>query len=137
MSTQAMCLTCAESREVETLKRPEAYRVRREPITVEHTSSVCRSCGEEFASAEQAQDGLARAKEEYRERRNPVPPAEITAIRASCDAGRKAFATVLGLGEATVHSSEQGALSARRRVLTSGKPLRGHRRNHVGSMRVV
>lgn len=107
---QLYCPHCAALTDVTTQARSEAFLVRGEPIETEHHFSVCNVCGLEFAAAEQAQIGLAAAREIYRNLHRLVMPEEITRIRAKYGAGQRAFGIVLGFGEATINSYEQGEL---------------------------
>lgn len=104
------CPHCAKITAVHTRTRLESYVVRGEPVEVEHHFTVCTTCRQEFATAEQAEIGLAVAQETYRRSHRLVTPEEIVRIRSRYAAGQRAFGIVLGFGAATINSYEQGEL---------------------------
>ncbi|MCF7949234.1 MAG: DUF4065 domain-containing protein [Spirochaetia bacterium] len=108
MNRKALCPQCGKVQPVEVVAREETYTFRGESVTVPHELSVCTVCGEELSTAVQAQQSLTDIRESYRKKHDLVTPSEIRSIRESYGAGQKPFGIILGLGESTINTYEQG-----------------------------
>ncbi len=102
------CPHCGDVRDVRLETEEETYPFRGESITVSSRSFRCSVCDGDFSTAEQADHTLQAVREEYRRLHNLVTPEEIVSIRKQYGAGQKPFGRILGLGEATINSYEQG-----------------------------
>jgi len=68
----------------------------------------CTSCGEVFLAPGQLDANLAIAREVYARLYETPEPEALVALRAKYSAGQKAFGMILGFGELTINSYEQG-----------------------------
>ena len=108
MNRKALCPQCGKVQAVKIVTREETYTYRGESVRVAHELSVCTVCGEELSTAVQAQQSLTDIRESYRKKHDLVTPAEILSIREGYGAGQKPFGIILGLGESTINTYEQG-----------------------------
>lgn len=107
---QSVCPICEKLREINIVKKNETSTIRGQTVTAEAEYSICNSCGQEFATADQMERTLRNAYNEYRKIENILFPKEIIVIRKKYGASQKAFAKILDLGELTINSYEQGSL---------------------------
>jgi putative zinc finger/helix-turn-helix YgiT family protein len=107
---QIICPNCATERKAKQEKREETYTVRGQEITIPVVVDVCTSCGESVFNPEQDQALMERAYAEYRRRRGLLRPKEIKSIRERYGLNQKSFATLLGMGRATIARYENGSL---------------------------
>ena len=68
----------------------------------------CSNCHEIFDSAQMMDQNLLAAREAYELLESSVSPEKIILIRESYNASQKAFGLILGMGELTINSYEQG-----------------------------
>jgi len=90
--------------------RIEQNKVRGEEIKARAEYVRCPVCAQEFVDANGMERNLEAAYAVYRERHGVPSPADIRALRAKYGASQKAFGLILGFGELTINSYEQGAL---------------------------
>jgi len=109
MST-TFCPTCMKDTDVRIEDRRETLPVRGEDIEVEARVAVCLTCGEDVWMDELEDETLAQAFAEYRRRHGLLQPEEMKRIRQQWGLGQRAFATLLGWGEITLHRYESGSL---------------------------
>jgi len=109
MST-TFCPRCMKDTDVRIEDRRETLPVRSEDIEVEARVAVCVTCGEEVWVDELEDATLERAFAEYRRRHGLLQPEEMKRIRQQWGLGQRAFATLLGWGEITLHRYESGLL---------------------------
>ena len=109
MTTQ-YCLDCGAEREFTTRTRDETYEVRGESFTTPVTVAICAVC--EKALYDQSRDSqlLIGVYNLYRKAHDLLLPEQIREIRGKYGLSQKAFATLLGMSEATVNRYERGAL---------------------------
>jgi putative zinc finger/helix-turn-helix YgiT family protein len=112
MKHSAYCPSCRKTSPIRVESRKETYRVRGQDIEAMYPVSVCEICGLEFSTAEQADAGLKASYEIYRSRNEMLSPDEIVQLRNSYHASQKAFGLILGFGELTINTYEQGSLPA-------------------------
>lgn len=110
MNHRAYCPACRKDSPVRVESRKETYRVRGQDIEAMHPVSVCEVCGLEYSTAEQADEGLKASYEIYRNKNEMLNPDEIIRLRNRYHASQKAFGLILGFGELTINTYEQGSL---------------------------
>jgi putative zinc finger/helix-turn-helix YgiT family protein len=109
---QDACPRCEAMRPVERLILEGTTLVRGESVRAELEHFRCTVCGTEYDTALSMERNLEAAYAAYRERHSIIAPAEIRALRECYGASQKAFGIILGFGELTINSYEQGALPA-------------------------
>lgn len=79
-------------------------------LTVKYFAShfQCPECGELFDSKEMVDSNLQAIREAYEIQKNDVTPEMIERTRNRFNASQKAFGILLGMGELTINSYEQG-----------------------------
>jgi putative zinc finger/helix-turn-helix YgiT family protein len=108
MTTGLPCSRCATTRDFEVVEREEKVSIKGREVSFIAHFSRCTTCGEEFEAPGQLDANLAAAREAYaRLYENPSSEALI-ALRAKYNAGQKAFGMILGFGELTMNTYEQG-----------------------------
>ncbi len=105
-----ICPMCEDIREIAIESNFEGTTVKGVTVIAESHFSRCTHCGEEFTTAEQMDVSLTNAYNEYRKVESLVYPKDIVAIREKYNVGQKTFAKILGFGELTINSYEQGKL---------------------------
>ncbi len=105
-----ICPNCEAFRKVEIIRALEETAVKGDSITAEVVYSKCSACSEEFSTPEQMDESLENAYQIYRENHRLIHPEQIVAIRKKYSISQKAFARILGFGELTINSYEQGAV---------------------------
>jgi putative zinc finger/helix-turn-helix YgiT family protein len=112
MGTHEFCPACGFEGAAEHIVRKELLSIRGEEIEIQAEGRRCGGCGEVFSNAEEMERNLEAAYAVYRARRSLMSPAEIRKLREIYGASQKAFGIILGFGELTINSYEQGALPA-------------------------
>jgi putative zinc finger/helix-turn-helix YgiT family protein len=110
MTEHLSCPHCEAVREVELVERQEKVTIKGREIAFRAQLWRCKTCGEEFESPGQLDANLSAAREAY-ERSYEAPTAKhLVDLRSHYGASQKAFGLVLGFGELTMNSYEQGAI---------------------------
>lgn len=104
------CPNCESERDFRVENRTETYDVRGLSIKLPVQCEVCQVCGEDLFEEKRDNALLETAYAEYRRQKGLLFPHEIKAIRDRYSLGQKAFATLLGVSEATINRYEQGGL---------------------------
>ncbi|MGI6544367.1 MAG: type II TA system antitoxin MqsA family protein [Limnochordia bacterium] len=104
------CGNCDSEEKVRVIERPETIEVRREPIDVRAQVAVCELCGEDVFCEQLDDATLEKAYDIYRKQHRLLSPEEIKDIRTKYGLSQRAFARLLGWGEATISRYEAGAL---------------------------
>ncbi|MEI6386452.1 MAG: type II TA system antitoxin MqsA family protein, partial [Spirochaetota bacterium] len=112
MATLDYCPSCGQVTPVEPTSKTEEIVVRGDNIEVLVEGQRCTICGENFSDANEMDRTLTRAYEAYRKRHSLPAPSDIRELRERYGASQKAFGLILGFGELTINSYEQGALPA-------------------------
>ena len=102
------CPYCEAVQEVKKIKRTESITFNNKNVTYDAVHYECCNCHEIFDSAQMMDDNLLAAREAYDLLESSVSPEKIIAIRESYNASQKAFGLILGMGELTINSYEQG-----------------------------
>lgn len=102
------CPYCESVQEVKKIKRTENITINNINVTYNAVHYECNKCHEIFDSAQMLDDNLLAAREAYELLKSSVSPEKIIAIRESYNASQKAFGLILGMGELTINSYEQG-----------------------------
>jgi len=110
---KAVCPYCEKLTEVRVATAQDDYTIRGQKIAVAAERSICTTCGNEFATAEQMRKALLDGYAKYRTLNDIVAPGEIVRIRAKYGISQKTFAKILDLGELTINSYEQGSLPSK------------------------
>lgn len=110
MNTKTYCPNCEDYRETDTRRSKESYTVRGECFEVDATVAVCKHCGESIFDEERDEAILQELFARYRKRKGLLFPDEIKEVRERYGLSQKAFATLLGMSEATINRYERGGL---------------------------
>lgn len=104
------CPGCETERSVvhETIR--EVSELRGESIEADQERFRCTVCGTDFVTGDMMDRNLDAVRAEYRIRHGILSPEEIVDLRKTYGASQKAFGTILGFGELTINSYEQGSL---------------------------
>ena len=102
------CPYCEAIHNVKEIKRTESIVFKGKNVTYDAIHYECCNCHEIFDSAQMMDDNLLAAREAYELLEDSVSPAKIISIRESYNASQKAFGLILGMGELTINSYEQG-----------------------------
>lgn len=102
------CPYCEAVHVVKVIKRKECILFKGRDITYQAVHYQCTNCHEVFDSADMMDENLLAAREAYELLESSVSPEKIIAIRESYNASQKAFGLILGMGELTINSYEQG-----------------------------
>lgn len=109
MSMQLPCPRCGTTRDVDIVEREEKVTIRGREVPFTARFSRCMTCGEEFEAPGQLDANLAAAREAYARLYEAPKPEELVALRTRYGASQKAFSIILGFGELTMNSYENGA----------------------------
>jgi len=109
MSMQLPCPRCGKTRDVETIEREEKVTIQGREVSFIAKFTRCMTCGEEFEAPGQLDANLDAAREAYARLYESPKPEELVALRARYGASQKAFSIILGFGELTMNSYENGA----------------------------
>lgn len=102
------CPYCEAIHDVKEVSRKESIVIKGKTVTYKAIHYECSNCHEIFDSAEMMDQNLLAAREAYELLENSVSPEKIISIRESYNASQKAFGLILGMGELTINSYEQG-----------------------------
>jgi putative zinc finger/helix-turn-helix YgiT family protein len=112
MNERMSCPTCETVRDVELVERDETATLKGRPVTFRARAWRCGTCMTEFETPAQLDANLDAAREAYARTYDAVSAEQIVALRARYGASQKAFGFILGFGELTINSYEQGAIPA-------------------------
>jgi putative zinc finger/helix-turn-helix YgiT family protein len=102
------CSHCETTREVELVEREERVTIKGREVPFLAHFTRCLTCGEEFEAPGQLDVNLAAAREAYSRLYESPPPEALVSLRAKYNSSQKAFGMILGFGELTMNSYEQG-----------------------------
>jgi putative zinc finger/helix-turn-helix YgiT family protein len=108
MTISLPCSRCSTTREVEVVEREEKASIKGREVTFIAHFSRCATCGEEFEAPGQLDANLSAAREAYARLYESPSSEALVALRAKYNAGQKAFGMILGFGELTMNTYEQG-----------------------------
>ena len=109
MSERRQCPQCERVRHVMLIEREETVTIKSREVRFNAQAYRCSHCGEQFEAAGQLGRNLDAAREAYARMYESPTPAQLVALRSRYGASQKAFSLVLGFGELTMNSYEQGA----------------------------
>lgn len=104
------CPVCGKEQETEVIEKEEVSTVRGDKIKALARIRVCSVCGEELFDEELEEENIQRVYDIYRKKHGILSPEEIKNIRESYGLSQRAFAKLLGIGEASIARYETGAL---------------------------
>ncbi|GAB6118606.1 hypothetical protein JCM16816_24280 [Thermoanaerobacter brockii subsp. lactiethylicus] len=104
------CPVCGIEQETEIIEKEEASNVRGDEIKALARIRVCSVCGEELFDEELEEGNIKRVYDIYREKHGILSTKEIRNIRENYGLSQRAFAKLLGIGEASIARYETGAL---------------------------
>ncbi len=109
MPDKLSCPNCESLRDVELIVREEKATIKGREVGFPARFYRCKTCGEEIETPDQLDENLNEAREAYARIYEAPSPAQIVALRKKYGASQKAFGLILGFGELTMNSYEQGA----------------------------
>ncbi|KHO61654.1 XRE family transcriptional regulator [Thermoanaerobacter sp. YS13] len=104
------CPVCGKEQETEVIEKEEISTVRGDEIKALAKIRICSVCGEELFDEELEEENIQRVYDIYRKKHGILSPEEIKGIRESYGLSQRAFAKLLGIGEASIARYETGAL---------------------------
>ncbi|MEQ2130104.1 type II toxin-antitoxin system MqsA family antitoxin [Caldanaerobacter subterraneus KAk] len=104
------CPACGKEQETEVIEKEEISNVRGDEIKALAKIRICSICGEELFDEELEEENIQRVYDIYRKKHGILSPEEIKGIRESYGLSQRAFAKLLGIGEASIARYETGAL---------------------------
>lgn len=110
MNELLSCSSCESTRPCERTSREETVTIKGRPVSYTAVFCRCTVCGEEFELPEQIDANLDAAREAWKRKYASPSPEELVALRERYGASQKAFGRILGFGELTINSYEQGAI---------------------------
>lgn len=123
MSDLFPCEKCNEMRECSVIETTDTSVVKGKVVKYRSEYMKCSVCGCLFQTPEQLDNSLLSARIAYDNLNISVLPMDIIKIREKYNASQKAFGVLLGMGELTINSYEQGKIpsSAHRTLLELSK----------------
>jgi len=104
------CSVCEADREMELLHSQKTISFKGKDVGFEAEYYRCTSCGTEIEEPGQLDRNLDAAREVYDRLFATPSPAELVSLREHYGASQKAFGMLLGFGEATMNTYEQGKI---------------------------
>ncbi|NNG67895.1 type II TA system antitoxin MqsA family protein [Caldanaerobacter subterraneus] len=104
------CPVCGKEQETEVIEKEEVSNIRGDKIKALARIRICSICGEELFDEELEEENIQRVYDIYRKKHGILSPEEIKNIRESYGLSQRAFAKLLGIGEASIARYETGAL---------------------------
>ncbi|MCC7408526.1 MAG: DUF4065 domain-containing protein [Phycisphaeraceae bacterium] len=109
MGMTMFCPRCEVDRDCQREVRQETYDVRGEKIALDVPAWVCPVCGESMVEASFG-DPIEKVYEAYRKKHGLLTSEEIAGIRERWGLSQVAFASLLGMSQATINRYERGSL---------------------------
>jgi putative zinc finger/helix-turn-helix YgiT family protein len=109
MIEKMQCPNCEQIRDVKLIEREESVSIKGREIHFRAHLYRCQTCGKEFEAPGQLDQNLEAAQEAYAKLYESLSPEKLVELRARYGASQKAFGLILGFGELTMNSYEQGA----------------------------
>ncbi|MFA6366751.1 MAG: type II TA system antitoxin MqsA family protein [Candidatus Hydrogenedentales bacterium] len=109
MTIRLPCSKCLVSRDFEIVSREEEMEIHGRTVRFLAHFSRCTTCGNEYETAGQLDGNLESAREVYAQLYESPKPEALVALRSKYGASQKAFGMILGFGELTMNSYEQGS----------------------------
>lgn len=109
MNKKLYCPNCEADNTFQSETRMQTCDVRNEKITIDIPLWVCDVCNETVVD-ESYGDPIDHAFDLYRNQHNLLSPNEIKSIRTKWNISQVAFATLLGMSQATINRYEGGSL---------------------------
>ena len=110
MNELMSCSCCESLQPCEKTSREETVTIKGRPVSYTAVFYRCSVCGEEFELPEQIDANLDAAREAWKRKYTSPSREELIALRDHYGASQKAFGRILGFGELTINSYEQGAI---------------------------
>ncbi len=102
------CPYCEAIKGVEEVNQEETIEYKAKMVSYNAIHYECSSCHNFFDSAEMMNRNLLSVKDAFDLQYNSISPNKIIEIREKYNASQKAFSLILGMGELTINSYEQG-----------------------------
>jgi len=109
MIERMSCPNCEALRDVQLVETNETVTVKGRPVSFTARAWRCTTCGTDFETPSQMDANLEAAREVYARLYDSPSPEQLVALRARYGASQKAFGMILGFGELTMNSYEQGS----------------------------
>ena len=110
MTDRVPCPHCEKIRDVELVEREEQVTIEGREVAFRAQLSRCTTCGEEFEAPGQLDANLTSAREAYARLYQIPTPAQLVKLRSRYGASQKVFGLILGFGELTMNTYEQGGV---------------------------
>ena len=107
MDRTMYCPDCERDQAFRREQREQKYEVRDDSIVLTLPLWVCSVCGETILDDEFG-DPVEKAFDAYREKHTLLRPVEIREIRTKWNLSQAAFASLLGMSQATINRYERG-----------------------------
>lgn len=108
MPNKLPCSRCGVSQDIKIVERVEQATIKGKVISYNAMYSQCCTCGDEFLTSDQLDANLHAAHEAYALLYEAPSPEALVTLRECYNASQKAFSIILGFGELTMNSYENG-----------------------------
>ena len=108
MTEKLSCPHCELVRDTELIERDETVSIKGRDVVFKAQRYRCITCGAEFEAPGQFDRNLNAAREAFARLYEAPTPDQLVALRSRYGASQKAFGLILGFGELTMNSYEQG-----------------------------
>jgi putative zinc finger/helix-turn-helix YgiT family protein len=108
MTEKRSCPHCELARDTQLIERDETVSIKGRDVVFKAQRYSCMTCGTEFEAPGQLDRNLNAAREAYARLYEAPTPDQLVALRSRYGASQKAFGLILGFGELTMNSYEQG-----------------------------
>lgn len=108
MADIELCPFCEQMTSMELVDFPQEAEIKGRKVSFTSPAFRCSSCGHELFTPEQMDASLRASREAYEQKYATPSPEELIALRTRYGASQKAFSLLLGFGELTMNSYEQG-----------------------------
>ncbi|HOU39555.1 MAG TPA: YgiT-type zinc finger protein [Treponemataceae bacterium] len=110
MTEEKLCPMCGQMATMQLVSLSQEAEIKGKLVKFASPALKCSSCGEEIFTPEQMDESLHASREAYERQYASPSPDELVALRERYGASQKAFSILLGFGELTMNSYEQGSI---------------------------
>lgn len=126
MADITLCPFCGSTQPMGLIDFQQKAEIKGKTVSFSSPAFKCSACGHEMFTPDQLDASLRAGQDAYEQRYASPSPEELVALRSRYGASQKAFSLLLGFGELTMNSYEQGGTpnSTHRLLLElSGNPV--------------
>jgi putative zinc finger/helix-turn-helix YgiT family protein len=110
MTNEKLCPFCGHMARMEPVSLQQDAEIKGKHVRFTSSALKCSVCGHEMLTPEQMDESLRAGREAYERQYASPSPEALVALRERYGASQKAFSLLLGFGELTINSYEQGSI---------------------------